>query len=527
MIVDGFQATSSLYDNSHSSLAHNWSPGKKLYVVSTGLFINFNTCLSAALPTGALETLTVAFNVTSQEQKALPVAVFLIGYIFGPLIFGPMGESYGRKICFLFSFGLYTIFTLACAVAPNWPLFLLFRFLVGVGASAPQYILGGMYSDIYPNLLHRGKAMMMAGLMNSFGPLIGPIIAGYTSTTNWHWMFWIALILATSNWPLLLFLPENFAPVIIHRLQKTQEHRLVHPTAGKNMKDLVTIAFTRPIKMFAEPLVLFSDLFLVYQYSIYYLYFEAYQIIFQGPYGMTLGQVALLLLPIGVGGIIAMFIFLWYDHFLSQSKLSGKEWAMREEYRRLPLACVGGPLYAISLFWLGWTARPSIHWSVPALSGIVFGIGIDLTFMALNNYITDAYDIYSASALASSVLSRNIAAALLVPLATYQMYDALGVAWACSLLGFVCLALSPIPFVFIKYGPVLRKRSKFCQAIERRESLTCRYTTQPPTSSQPTSAQPSFSLTQTIFILARESRERNEELEEQFKRYQSNEEHWK
>jgi hypothetical protein len=160
-----------------------------------------------------------------------------------------------------------------------------------------------------------------------------------------------------------------------------------------------------------------------------------------------------------------MFIFLWYDGFLARSKASGKAWAHREEYRRLPLACAGGPLYAISLFWLGWSSRPEIHWLVPASSGVIFGIGIDLTFMALNNYVTDAYGIYSASALASSVFSRNLAAALLVPLATYQMYAALGVGWACSLLGFVCLVLSPIPFLFIRYGPVLRARSPFCQQL--------------------------------------------------------------
>lgn len=47
-----------------------------------------------------------------------------------------------------------------------------------------------------------------------------------------------------------------------------------------------------------------------------------------------------------------MFVFLWYDRFLIKSKEQGKAWAQREEYRRLPLACAGGPLYAISQFWL-------------------------------------------------------------------------------------------------------------------------------------------------------------------------------
>ena len=41
-------------------------------------------------------------------------------------------------------------------------------------------------------------------------------------------------------------------------------------------------ALTRPMRMFLEPVVLLTDLYLLYQYSILFLYFEAYPIIFQG-----------------------------------------------------------------------------------------------------------------------------------------------------------------------------------------------------------------------------------------------------
>ena len=34
--------------------------------------------------------------------------------------------------------------------------------------------------------------------------------------------------------------------------------------------------------MFAEPIVLLTNLFLLYQYAILFLYFEAYPIIFKG-----------------------------------------------------------------------------------------------------------------------------------------------------------------------------------------------------------------------------------------------------
>lgn len=103
------------------------------------------------------------------------------------------------------------------------------------------------------------------------------------------------------------------------------------------------------------------------------------------------------------------------------------------------------------------------------LSGVLFGLGVDLIFMGLTNYLTDSYGVYSASAMASSVFSRNIAAALLLPLASYRMYEQLGVAWACSILGFACLAMSIIPFGFIWYGPKLTARSKFCQRLKQRE----------------------------------------------------------
>ena len=163
--------------------------------------------MSSSLPSGAISTLNDAFHVSSNQQSTLPVALFLVGYIIGPILFGPMSESYGRKLCFVTSFGLYTVFTMACALTKSWPLFLLFRFFVGTGASAPQAVLGGMYSDLYPDLVPRGRVVMILGLTSNIGPLIGPIIAGYAAISKWQWMFWINLILCGAIWPLLLCLP--------------------------------------------------------------------------------------------------------------------------------------------------------------------------------------------------------------------------------------------------------------------------------------------------------------------------------
>ena len=50
------------------------------------------------------------------------------------------------------------------------------------------------------------------------------------------------------------------------------------------------------------------------------------------------------------------------------------------------------------------------------------------------------------------------------------MYEKLGVHWASSLLGFLSLGMSVIPFVFIKYGDRIRANSKFCQELKDLEA---------------------------------------------------------
>lgn len=109
--------------------------------------MNFNVTLGSSLPTGAIEALNTHFGVISPSQIPLPVAIFMIGYIFGPIIFGPMSETVGRRPTFLSSFAIYTAFTLGCALAPSWPVFLFFRFLTGCGASAPQMVTGKIALD--------------------------------------------------------------------------------------------------------------------------------------------------------------------------------------------------------------------------------------------------------------------------------------------------------------------------------------------------------------------------------------------
>lgn len=173
-------------------------------------------------------------------------------------------------------------------------------------------------------------------------------------------------------------------------------------------------------------------------------------------------------LPIAAGAMFATAVFLYYDSVLHKAQAQNKHWTEKEESRRLPLACLGGPLYVVALFWMGWTARESIPFWVPMLAGIPFGMGFILIFMALLNYLTDAYEIFAASAMAAASCCRSLAGAIL-PFAATPMYNNLGVAWATSLLAFLSLGMCIIPFVFLWKGDVIRDGSKFCNYLKERK----------------------------------------------------------
>lgn len=214
-------------------------------------------------------------------------------------------------------------------------------------------------------------------------------------------------------------------------------------------------------------------LYLAIAYGIFYIFFQAYPIVFEGIYGFNAGEEGLAFLPIGIGAVIAGAIYLLWDHYLeiSSAKTPPPAWTQVEEYVRLPLACLGGPLFVISLFWLGWTARPGIHWIVPTLSALPFGTGFLLIFMGELNYLVDAYETFAASATGAAACSRSIFGVVL-PFAAKPMYTRLGMAWACSLLGFLSLLMSAIPFVFIMYGDTIRANSRFCHELKKQKEET-------------------------------------------------------
>jgi MFS family permease len=118
-----------------------------------------NSTMGSSLPSMAIPYIMDEFSVTDTKQSFLPISVFLIGYIFGPIIWAPMSEQYGRRLLSQVTFAFFCVWTLSCAVAPNWTALLIFRLLVGIFASSPVSVVTGILADIYSDAKARGRAM--------------------------------------------------------------------------------------------------------------------------------------------------------------------------------------------------------------------------------------------------------------------------------------------------------------------------------------------------------------------------------
>ncbi|KAH7188844.1 major facilitator superfamily domain-containing protein [Fusarium flagelliforme] len=447
------------------------SPMRKLHIVIAGFTCTFNGNFGSSMPSGALDIIAEKFNVTDPVYLILLNSLYMVGYVLGPLLFGPLSEYIGRRPVLIGTYLGYILFTFLASVSPNYAALLVFRLLCGINAAAPTTVIGGLYADILDNPSIRGNAMALYMTVTTIGPLIGPIVSGFSSPISWRWPFWIAGMMAVAGLPLVLTIPETYAPVLHNKMVKAhikrrQKERKKNRVENNDEEPLelkpfnVRKIFFRPMKLlFTEPILASTSIYLTLAYSVFYLMFQAYPRVFQGFYGLSPGMAGLAYIPFCIGVVLSLGVFAIYTRYHDKQTAAGAEWTKNHIYRRLPLACIASPCMVISLFWLGWTVWSSLSPIIPSLGGIFFGLGFQLLFMGMTNYLTDVFRSHSASALGAAAMLRSIGATTL-PLAADSMYTNLGIHWAPSVLAFVALAMGVIPFVFIRYGDRLARSSK-------------------------------------------------------------------
>jgi MFS family permease len=367
----------------------------------------------------------------------------------------------------VFAMGLFSVGT---AVGKNAQTIFITRFFAGLFGSAPVSNVSAALGDIWEPKA-RGTAVTFYAVAVVGGPTLGPIIGAalvVNPRLGWRWTEYIEAIWVFAVFALTLFaLPEVYGPVLLKRKaqrlrRETGNEDLYHPQERVKLspKIIITKHFSRPLKMlFTEPMVTSIALYASFVYALLYLTLEVFPIVFEEKRGWGPVTGSLPFLGLFVGVLAAVFINLGnngrYARILDAA--NGKP---VPEARLAPMA-IGGFLFAIGLFWFGWTADPGISWWSPVFAAVFIGAGFNVIFQQCINFLVDTYGgLYAASAVSANTFLRSVLAAGF-PLAAKPMFHTLGVGPAMSILGGVATLAIPVPFVFMKYGLTLRRMSKF------------------------------------------------------------------
>lgn len=445
----------------------NWSAKKKwsnIFILST---ITLLVPLGSSFFAPGVPQVMREFGTTSQSLTTFVVSVYVLGFAFGPLVIAPMSELHGRLPVYHVCNFAFLCWTIGAALAPSMDSLIAFRFLQGLFGVAVMTLGGGTIGDIMEPA-KRGGAMAIWALGPLLGPVIGPVAGGFLSeNVGWRWIFWV-LAIATGVVAIAAFfvMGETYAPILLEtktkRLQKeTGNMDLISKLDnGLSVKELFIRALVRPSKlMFLSPICALMALYMAIVYGVFYLLFTTFTFVFEDLYGFSTSTVGLVYIGTGIGMLLGLGVLGFSSDRIVKHLAAKNNGVLKPEFR-LPPLMYAGPLIPVGLFIYGWTAQYQTHWVVPLFGTLVVGVGLIAAFMCINTYLVDCFGVYAASAIAANTVLRSIFGSVM-PLFGLQMYDAMGLGWGNSLLAFIMLAMTPIPYWFYVKGEWLRTNPKF------------------------------------------------------------------
>ncbi|KAK5708590.1 hypothetical protein LTR17_020528 [Elasticomyces elasticus] len=446
----------------------NMSKARKWRISIITALMTFVVSFGSSVFSTATNVTAEGFGVSS-EVMILGVTLYVVGFACGPLIWGPLSEIFGRRNPLMIGMFGFIIFQIPVAVATNLQTIFVCRFFAGAFGSAPLAIVAGLYVDFWDPVT-RALATMGFAAATFAGPAAGPIVGEFTvknPSLGWRWTAWFTLIMGAFFFIIgLIIVPETLASVLLQRKaarlrQETKNWALHSKLDEEPVKFglLMRKYGLRPIQMIThEPILIVMTIYISLVYGILYLIFFAFPISYEYDRHWDFGISSLPFIGIFLGCIIACCIMSWETLHVFMPKMNKAKTVIPEE--RLPPMMAGSVILVIGLFWFAWTSFPSINPWPQIISGVFIGCGIIMVFMPAVIYLVDVYLYEANSALAANAFVRSIVAAAFPLFSTY-MYESLGVQWATSLLGFVCLALVPAPILFYIYGKRIRAWSKF------------------------------------------------------------------
>ncbi|KUI59671.1 Caffeine resistance protein 5 [Cytospora mali] len=451
----------------------NWPRWKKWLLIGPIVLIDLSVSWGASGFSPASSKFADDFGLPS-GLGALGLSAYVLGLAFGPMTLAPLSEYYGRSPVYIYSYSIYLCLLAASAVSPNLGVFLPVRLLSGYFSSVTIANFGGTIADLYhPH--DTGPAMSWYLWAATCGSPTGFFLMSFVAQhRGWRDVFWALLGICGGLWVMmtasLLYCGETRHSIL---LAKRAEHeRRVNggesnfeiPASLKkrSAKELFTVALARPFRFLGtEAIILCAALYNGYLYGLSFLFNTAFALVFGQGHGFNTIGVGLCFLGIVCGISLGPIVNVWQEKYY-QRRVHESGGRNVPEARVGPIPKSAAILFPISLFCFAGTSSPSTHPIFPILASSLWGFSFYTLILMTFTYTEDSYKVYSASALAGIGLIRNVFGAGF-PLFAHSLFTELGYQWAGTLLAGLAMILVPIPFVWSRYGRLLREKSPWAR----------------------------------------------------------------
>ncbi|RDW90247.1 uncharacterized protein DSM5745_02022 [Aspergillus mulundensis] len=466
------------FDDADILNPHNWPFKKKFYTFILVSFATMIVSMTSSIFSPVVPTISSNYGIPKTVGN-LGVALCVLGFVTGPLIWASFSELKGRRLPFVLGMFGFTVFSFATAVSKDLQSIFICRFFTGFFGASPFILANAVCSDML-SVQAFMNSMVGFGIIVFSGPLLAPAIGGFIvmdEHLGWRWTHYIAGILGVVSFvSVLFFLDESYAPVVLvnkaKRLRYETKNWSIHAEHEEielNINSMFQNYFTIPLKLLAlDHIILCVCIFGAFVYGLLYLSITTYPIIFQQIHGMNPGVGGLPFIAVIIGQFIAGVVMYIRQRSLGR-KLQANNGELVPEWLLL-MAIPGSAAFAAGLLWLGWTGyRSNIHWIWPTLSGVLIGFGLITMFLPSVQYVAQVRRNRAASALAAHTILRSLAGSSFPLFATY-MFTTLGVQWALTILGSIAACLFSVPVVLYIYGAKLRAKCQRAMANEAKFS---------------------------------------------------------
>lgn len=148
-------------------------PGSGALIVVLALLTSMGP-LSTDMYLPSLPAIASAF-ATDAGQVQLTLSVFLVGFAFGQIIYGPVADRYGRKPVLLAGLILFVAASFGCMLATSIGALIVARFIQAVGACASIVLARAIVRDLH-SAEDSARILSLMGAIMGVVPAVAPII---------------------------------------------------------------------------------------------------------------------------------------------------------------------------------------------------------------------------------------------------------------------------------------------------------------------------------------------------------------